>query len=259
MRAFAIVLAMAMATVQAEAPIHVTISGEVAHPAEVAFQGAPRLADAVKFAVVNRNAYILAAAWLRPSLQDEQTRLKAGLIYELGAINQKAGADENQSLATLARDMRAWIAAMPVTGRQIVRTLEPHTLQVSPSDNLPVKDGDRLVYPPHIQSIAVVGAVKQACSLPQVGLKDVRDYLSQCEPSPFADADIAYVIEPDGRVFEQGVALWNLSPAMPVAPGATLYVPFGRSATLHAADERFNREMANFIATQPLGGVGTNP
>jgi hypothetical protein len=192
-------------------------------------------------------------------LQVEQKRLKTGLTYELGLIDKKAMADGKESLATLARRMRDLVSEMPVTGRKIVRTLEPHALQTSAPDNVPVTEGDRLIYPSRPQTITVMGAVEQVCDLPHEGLKDARDYLGQCVASPFADQDVVFVIEPDGEVFQQGVALWNRSPVMPVAPGAVLYVPLGWRATARAADERFNRDMADFIATQPLGGLGMKP
>jgi len=239
--------------------VRVTVSGEVGHPGEIAFEGKPRLGDVAKSAQVTSRAYPVGAAWLRPSLISEQTRLKVGLTYELGLIDKKAMADGNEALATLARGMRDRISAMPVTGRKVVRTLEPHALQTSAPDNVPVEEGDSLIYPSRPQTITVMGAVEQACDFPHEGMRDARNYLAQCAASRFADRDVVFVIEPDGEVFERGVALWNRSPAMPVAPGAVLYVPFGLGATSHAADERFNRDMAEFIATQPLGGSGMKP
>lgn len=252
-------LMLASACANALAAVHVTISGEVTHPGEVALEGKPRLSDVAKSAQVTSRAYPLGAAWLRRSLQVEQKRLKTGVTYELGLIDKKAMADGNESLATLARSMRNRIGEMPVTGRLVVRTLEPHALQVSAPDNRPVEDGDSLVYPSRPQTVTVMGAVEQVCDLPHEGLKDVRGYLAECVASPFADRDVVFVIEPDGEVFEQGVALWNRSPVMTVAPGAVLYVPLGWRATARAADERFNRDMADFIATQPVGGAGMKP
>lgn len=249
----------AAACVSAQTTVRVTVSGEVVHPGEIVFEGKPRLGDVAKTAQVTGRAYPLGAAWLRPTLQAEQTRLKAGVTYELGLIDKKAMADGKDLLGTVARSMRERINEMPVTGRKVVRTLEPHTLQVSASDNLPVEEGDRLIYPSRPQTVTVMGAVEQVCALPHEGLKNVRDYVAECVVSPFADHDVVYVIEPDGAVFEQGVALWNRSPTMPVAPGAVLYVPLGWRATERAADARFNRDMADFIATQPVAGSGKNP
>jgi len=250
------ILGIAAGFAHAQATVRVIVSGEVDHPGEVEFEGKPRLGDVAKAVQVTSRAYPLGAAWLRSSLQPEQTRLKAGLSFELGLIDKKAIADGKDSLGTLARRMRDRINEMPVTGRKIVRTLEPHALQASAPDNLPVAEGDRLIYPSRPQTVTVMGAVEQVCDLPHEGLKDVRDYVAECVASPFADRDVVFVIEPDGEVFEQGVALWNRSPAMPVAPGAVLYVPLGWRATARAADARFNRDMADFIATQPLGGPG---
>lgn len=252
-------LGLAAACADAQTMVHVTVSGEVGHPGEIVFEGKPRLGDVAKAAQVTARAYPLGAAWLRPSLQVEQKRLKTGLTYALGLIGKKAIGDGNESLSTLARHMRDRTSEMPVTGRLVVRTLEPHALQASAPDNRPVEEGDSLVYPSRPQTITVVGAVEQVCDLPHEGLRDVRDYLAQCAASPFADRDVVFVIEPDGEVFEHGVALWNRSPEMPVAPGAVLYVPLGWRATARAADARFNRDMADFIATQPLGGSGMKP
>jgi hypothetical protein len=254
-----VAVALTATIAHAQQSIRVVVTGEVANPGEVTLEGKPRLADAVKAAQVNRDAYALGAAWLRPLLQPQQTRLKAGLLYDLGVIGKESAMHGHESLADLAQRTRAWISAMPVTGRELTITLEPHALQVNPSDNPPLADGDHLTYPPRPQTVAVVGAVAQMCQLPHVGLKDARDYLADCATSEFADPDVLFVIEPDGRLFEEGIALWNRSPARPVAPGAIVYVPFNRHATAHAADAGFNHDMAEFLATQPLGGTGVKP
>jgi hypothetical protein len=244
----------------AQEVLRVTVSGNVDRPGEISFQGEPRLSDAVTTAQVNRNAFVLGAAWLRPGLIEQQTRLKAGLLFQLGWIDKSAAAKRRREpLSSLARRLHGWIEAMPVTGRKIVRTLEPHALQVDPADNLLVADGDRLVYPSRPDAVNVVGAVEQDCRLPLAALQDVRAYVVRCARSRFADPDWVWVIQPDGNVSEVGIALWNRSPAMPVAPGAFLYVPIEPDAIERDADEEFNRDMANFLATQPVGGSGASP
>ena len=65
-----------------------------------------------------------------------------------------------------------------------------------------------------------------------------------------------FVVQPDGTVFEQGVALWNRDKPLPLAPGAWLYVPFDRRAIAGAADADFNRDVATFLATQVPGESG---
>ena len=70
-----------------------------------------------------------------------------------------------------------------------------------------------------------------------------------------ADRDSIYVIEPDGRVFVQGVALWNRSEAQVLAPGAVIYVPL-RERAARKVDATMNSDIAAFLATQVLPGPG---
>jgi hypothetical protein len=83
-------------------------------------------------------------------------------------------------------------------------------------------------------------------------MQDARRYLAACPASRAADPDMIYVVQPDGAVFEQDIALWNRSEPRPLAPGAWIYVPFDRHAIAGAADESFNRDVADFLATQIL-------
>jgi len=101
--------------------------------------------------------------------------------------------------------------------------------------------------------VRVVGAVQKPCELPHVALQDAREYVRACA-TQMADRDVLYVIQPDGQVSELGIALWNESPPMVLAPGAIVYVPLDRRLVAGAADSVFNRELADFIATQPLDG-----
>lgn len=248
-----------MAAAHAQQLTRATVAGEVDHPGGMTFTGAPRLADAAKSAQVHGDAYFLGASLLRSEFQPQQARLKAGLLFDLNIIERLSASRDRDQASALAHRVRAWIESMPVTGRLLVRTLEPHALQVSAADNLPLREGDRLVYPARPGTVRVVGAVEHDCELPHAGLREARLYADQCPTSAFADPDLAYVIEPDGSVVLIGIALWNRSPPMPVAPGAVIYLPFGRKAIEGLSDPGFNREMADFIATQPLGGTGGSP
>ena len=117
--------------------------------------------------------------------------------------------------------------------------------------------GNRLYYPLRQDSIRVVGAVQQPCTLPQVPLQDARDYLAFCTATRAADQDDIYVIEPDGRVFVQGIALWNRSTPLTLAPGALIYVPLSARA-IKSVDPLLNHDLAAFLATQLLPGPRTN-
>lgn len=243
--------------IHAVAAVTVTVSGHVERPGAQTLQGNARLADAAAAAQVRTDAYILGASWNQRALVLPQRRLQAGLLYELGAVANRARDEGDAPLAQLSDGLRTWLQAMPVTGRHAVRTLDPGALAAVSADNLPLQDGDTLDYPSRPHTVRVVGAVAKPCELPHVALQEARRYLKDC-PSLLADRDALFVIEPDGQVFELGIALWNESPPMVLAPGAIIYVPLDQRRIAGAADGVFNREMADFIATQPVAG-GVTP
>lgn len=242
----------------AQAATSVRVSGEVAHPGAQVLGSSTRLVDATTAAQVNPEAYMLGAHWSQQALVLPQRRLQAGLLYELAAVRDQALRGGNTALATLSGQWHDWLQAMPATGRRIVHTLDPAALAASDADNLPVEDGDALAYPARPATVRVVGAVVKPCELPHVALKDPRDYLAAC-PTAMADRDSLYAIQPDGQVFELGIALWNRDAPISLAPGAIVYVPLDKRLIQGAVDAQFNRDMADFLATQPLDSAGVPP
>lgn len=238
----------------AAAPVQVRLSGAVTHAGDQAFKPGARLSDAALAAQPQPQAYPLGGAWLRPSLIVAQKRLKAGVLYDLVTLQRSVQAQHDPSLAQFAGDMQQHIRPMPVTGRQVA-LLDPRVVEVEPSQNLPLADGDRLYYPLRPDSIRVVGAVQHACMLPLVPLQDARLYLAACPVTDATDHDNIYVIQPDGRVQVQGIALWNRSAPLSLAPGAAIYVPL-RAGVAKDIDSRFNQDLAAFLATQLLPGPG---
>lgn len=238
-------------------PIQVQLSGVVVKPGTITLQDHARLSDAALAAEPTPQAYMLGAAWLRPGLLESQQRLKTGVLFDLTSLRQHAQERGKQDLATIAGAMAAWIKSLPVTGRQSA-LLDPRAVEVTPSQNLPLANGDRLYYPSRPDSIRIVGAVRQACTLPLVPLKDARLYLPDCTSTQLADLDWIYVIEPDGHVFRQGIALWNRTESLLLAPGATIYVPL-REHMVDAINPTLNRDVADFLATQVLSGTGATP
>lgn len=221
----------------------------------VAYPAGTRL-SVVAASQADPDAYLPGAAWLQPSLKREQLRLRAGLVYELGAIRLKALGAEDMVLSGASKAFETWLSDLPITGRRTGVLLDPARLEMTPLENRPVQEGDTLFYPRRPTDIRVVGAVNKACRLPQVPMQDARRYLSACPASAAADPDTIYVVQPDGAVFEQGTALWNRDQPRPLAPGAWIYVPFDRHAIAGAADDTFNRDVANFLATQVLDESG---
>lgn len=241
----------------AQTPLTVTVDGAVSRPGSAVYPAGARLSAPALAAGVTPDAYMLGAAWLQPGLQREQLRLRAGLEYELGAIRRQAMANGKEDLSIGAAAFQRWFAGLPVTGRRTMSALDPSRLEVTPSDNWPVHDGDRLFYPTRPRDVQVVGAVDKACRLPQVAFQDARVYLKDCPVSRrAADPNMIFVVQPDGAVFQQDIALWNRDSPRPLAPGAWIYVPFDSKAIAGAADESFNHDVAAFLATQLLDSEG---
>lgn len=227
----------------------IEVRGAVSAPGVRQLAAHARLSDAALAASVQMDAYMLGAAWLRPSLLGEQQRLRAGVLFDLQSVNRNALKDDRSDLAKLSASLVSWLQTLPATGRQVA-LLDPRAVEVTPAANRPVADGDVLYYPRRPTSIRVVGAVKQPCELPLAALQDARLYLESCPASHLADPDRIFVVQPDGRVFEQGIALWNRSPPMPLAPGAVIFVPLSASSVRSVAPD-LNAELAAFLATQP--------
>ncbi|UPR52347.1 capsule biosynthesis GfcC family protein [Vibrio cyclitrophicus] len=77
-------------------------------------------------------------------------------------------------------------------------------------------------------SVNVVGAVKQAHTLPLVEHAQLDNYLTRLPKDQLldvADHSTAFVIQPDGQVNEISYAYWNSKPAY-FAPGAIIFIAF---------------------------------
>jgi hypothetical protein len=250
----ALVLCLCAQPLMAREPssLNVNAEGAVDRSGSDVYPPQARLSTVARAVGVEPEAYVTGAAWLQPALRRDQLRLRAGIVYELGAIRRQAIASGKDTLAKHAASFQAWLSARPVTGRRPDTALDPGYLEVTPADDWPVHDGDTLVYPRRPSDIRVVGAVNSACRIAQVPMQDARRYLAACPVSPAADPDLIYIVQPDGAVFAQNIALWNRDAPRPLAPGAWIYVPFDRRAIAGAADDGFNRDVADFLATQLL-------
>lgn len=230
-----------------------TVSGQVRNPGPVALQAEARLLDVITTAQPDAQGYWLGAAWLRQPLQQRQAQLKAGVLFDLQTLHHAALAAGREGRALAAAELYRQVQALPVTGRQVAM-LDPVAVEVGFAPNLPVSDGDRLMYPPRPDSVRVLGAVAAGCTVPFVPLRQARDYLAACPSLKEADTDYLWLVQPDGQVMRLGIAPWNREDGAPPAPGSTLLVPI-RSDDLDPPTPELNQQLAEFLATQPLAEV----
>lgn len=237
-------------TVAVNAGPLVTLQGDAAKPGQYSFQTGTRLHDVLLPAEVNPKAYLLGAAWLHQPLRKAQERLKLGVLFDLASLHSNALLDNQPGLAALAARLSDKVQAMPVTGRRVAQ-LDPVRVELNRGDNSLLSSGDVLLYPVRPTTVRIEGAVLGECELPHHPLQPAKRYLQGCPRDPGANPDLLFVIQPDGRVFEEGVALWNETTAVAPAPGARIYVPL-RSSGPGDSTPDLNAELAAFIATQPL-------
>ena len=230
-----------------------TVSGQVQQPGAVPLHAEARLLDVISASQPDAQGYWLAAAWLHQPLLERQARLKAGVLFDLDTLRRVALAAGEPRRAQVAAQLYQQVLAMPVTGRQVA-VLDPVAVEVGFAPNLPVSDGDRLIYPSRPDSVRVQGAVTAACTLAFQPLKLARDYLHACPPLAEANVDYLWLIQPDGHVTRLGIAPWNREDGMPPAPGSTLLVPI-RNDDLDPPTPELNQQLAEFLATQPLAEV----
>jgi hypothetical protein len=226
----------------------VTVSGDVANPGPVELPAGGRLLDVISVAQPNAEGYWLAGVLLRQSLVEQQTRLKAGVLFDLDVLQRMAMLFDRPSRAALAVRLAEQVRRMPVTGRQVA-DLDPVAVEVGFARNIRLEDGDRLIYPMRVNEVEVLGAVAEPCRLPYLPLQEARDYLQGCTTLVDADADYLWLIQPNGESRRVGIAHWNRQSGQIPAAGSKILVPV-KNDDLDPPIPELNQQLAEFIATQ---------
>ncbi|WPN45588.1 MULTISPECIES: capsule biosynthesis GfcC family protein [unclassified Pseudomonas] len=226
----------------------VTVTGDVANPGAVELPAGGRLLDVINVAQPNAESYWLAGVLLRQSLIEQQTRLKAGVLFDLDVLQRMAMLFDRPSRAALAVRLAEDVRRMPVTGRQVA-VLDPVAVEVGFARNIRLDDGDRLIYPLRVDEVEVFGAVAEPCRLPYQALQEARDYLQGCAPLEDADADYLWLIQPNGVSRRVGIAHWNRESGQIPAAGSKILVPV-KNDDLDPPIPELNQQLAEFIATQ---------
>lgn len=226
----------------------VSVTGDVRHPGQVDLQPGARVLDVIRSAQPNPEGYWLAAAWLRQSLLEEQTRLKAGVLFDLKVLQRTALLFEQTGRAALASRLYEQVSRLPVTGRQVA-VLDPVAVEVGFARNFRLDDGDSLVYPQRPRVVEVLGAVAVPCRLEHRAMQQASDYLQGCAPLADAETDYLWLIQPDGVTRRVGIAPWNREGGQVPAAGSKILVPV-RTDDLNPPLPELNQQLAEFFATQ---------
>jgi hypothetical protein len=141
------------------------------------------------------------------------------------------------------------LAAMPVTGRVPLTSADGRWLEVNPLFDPVIQPSDTLVQVPRAPFVTVLKASGYLCRLPHRASAGIMVYLAACDGQRPTHA---WVVQPDGAVFEHGVAAWNEASQVEPAPGAWIWAPELSDGVLSAESALLTR----FLATQegPLPG-----
>ncbi|MEY4754665.1 MAG: hypothetical protein RJA44_2340 [Pseudomonadota bacterium] len=162
--------------------------------------------------------YELGLMWLVDSEQPVQQRWREDLLRQLEALQAQR---PDAAAAELSQRLRR----MPLTGRVLTAGAHARWLEVNPARDPQLQPGDRIVQTRRPRSITVHRPDGSACAVTHLEAATPIDFLGACLGSGEASPDWVWVIQPDGRMRCIGVAAWNRSAPVTLAPGARLWWP----------------------------------
>lgn len=198
------------------------------------------------------NLVIFSQHWLTPAAKQLHLRVQLDL-RQAQAATQGA---EQQAYAALA----AWLAKTQVAARVPVVSTDPYWLRANPTKDPVLQIGDNISVAAATRDIRVIRASGLLCQAQFVPMSSVQDYLSACD-SDDSDRNNVWLLQPDGVVSEQGIALWNKSPQQVVAPGAWLAL-LPNDYNRHAGDPdaaKHLMQLLNQIQASPAGQLEQAP
>lgn len=157
-----------------------------------------------------------------------------------------------QALQASAPELARFVADMPATGRVRLPNTDPRWLQTNPAADPLLQPGDTVLLPRRSEWVAVVGTNGLLCLTRYEPSTASASYLAAC--GQHLDRATAWLVQPDGQVFRQGLQRWNEHAQLPPAPGAWLWAPVDGSLP-----ETLSDDLARFLSTQgPAPGAAAN-
>jgi len=172
----------------------------------------------------------LANTWWPGTVISEKLATEAAvqqqqqLLARLKGWSTELRADDDGEKAAVVDNLYQQIAAIKVTGRQIVN-LDPDWVRLRPEENRRL-EGEYSVYTLRKpDSLTVAGLVSGSGKTPWTPGRSVTDYLAAHERLAGGERNFVTLIAPSGKTEQVPVAYWNRRDVEPEA-GSTLYVGF---------------------------------
>ncbi|WP_158781694.1 capsule biosynthesis GfcC D2 domain-containing protein [Pantoea sp. BAV 3049] len=146
------------------------------------------------------------------------------LLARLKAWSNELHADDDADKAAVVDNLLQQVAAVKVTGRQIVN-LDPDWVRVRAAENRRL-EGDYSVYTlREPTNVTLAGLVSGSGKTPWLPGRTVVDYLGDHDRLVGAERNFATVIAPSGETTEVPIAYWNRRHVEPET-GSIIYVGF---------------------------------
>lgn len=223
----------------------VRVEGEVDRPGVYQLQPGETLRALVERAGgVTPQAYLYGTEFAREStrqrqkqaLDDALRRLESTLATSAGRRTANLGATDANTAARIQaadeearRGQLARLRALQPNGR-IALELNPTIKTLQELPDLPLEDGDRILFPPRPGFVFAVGAVANDNALIWRPGRSLRNYLQAAGMLPDADDANIFVVRADGSVVHSrdssgGFFRRSTLDSLDLAPGDTVVVP----------------------------------
>ena len=157
-------------------------------------------------------SYSTGLQWQVPAERETQAKLKRNLLAELNASTHVP--------APVRANLIKLLEALPVTGRVPLSMPDARWLQAHPKQDPVLMADHRIVLPSRPSTVSVLMQSGIFCTVSHRPGAQVINYLQACEPTQFVHTQRAFVVQPDGALFNYGVAAWNQEAQAELAPGA---------------------------------------
>lgn len=149
-----------------------------------------------------------------------------------------------QGLKPYWPELAEQVSRLPATGRVLLPKPDARWMLVNPASDPVLQPGDSVQVPAPSEWVAVVQPTGLLCLVRYQPDVAVADYLAAC--GHLDAADRAWLVQPDGRVFEPTLKSWNERTQAPPAPGAWIWAPERRGT----GEDQLSADLARFLATQ---------
>lgn len=212
----------------------VELAGEVRFPGRYSIKRGETLNSVIKRAGgLTIYAFAEGSVFTRDELKEreqEQLDRLAGRLQNDLALMALQGAAANQAQAatalTVGQSLLGQLKASRAVGRLVIDLPRTVRAEAGSSEDVILRDGDRLLVPKFQQEVTVIGEVQnQTSHLYRAGLAR-DDYVGLSGGATRkADRDRVYVVHANGSVIASESNRWFRSQSMAIRPGDTVVVP----------------------------------